>query len=201
MAEITLGKNTYASDEIIVLNGTVVEPTAFSVTYNGTEVLLDAEKNFTIDLGGVLDPASYDIPLTVTLEDGSTSDTIVHIVVEAPVVAPTEPTPPTEPTGLTEAETQALFDANDSQPDFIPDYTVSKETDTSAIVSELGSKILYGPIETDAKRWPVRRNLHDTHGELFPVGNMTNQTDYDGDAPGLSTRSAQDNLVSGGFTF
>lgn len=193
---ITFSKNTFLDSENIVLVGTVDSPTAFSVLYSGQEILLDELKSFTLDIGGVLEASAYDLPLTIKFEDDTTEDIVVQITVEA---TPEETLTPEE-IALEEVQHELLL-ANDSQLDFVPDYTISKETDTLHVVSELGSEIKYGPIETDAQRWPVRRNINDVHGALFVNGNMTAQEEQAGDDVKLTKRDVGANLVSGGFTF
>lgn len=194
---ITFSKNTFLDSENIVLVGTVDSPTAFSVLYSGQEILLDETKSFTLDIGGVLEASAYDLPLTIKFEDDSTEDIIAQISV---IVTPEETLTPEEIALEAEVQHELLL-ANDSQLDFVPDYTISKETNTTNVVSELGSEIKYGPIETDAQRWPVRRNHHDVHGAFFVNGNMTAQEDQAGNDPKLTKRDVGANLVSGGFTF
>ena len=194
---ITFSKNTFLDSENIVLVGTVDSPTAFSVIYSGQEILLDELKSFTLDIGGVLEAGAYDLPLTIKFEDDTTEDIVVQIAVE---VTPEETLTPEEIALEAEVQHELLL-ANDSQLDFVPDYTISKETNTSHVVSELGSEIKYGPIETDAQRWPVRRNIHDVHGAFFVNGNMTAQEEQAGDDVKLTKRDVGANLVSGGFTF
>lgn len=195
---INFSKNTFLDNENIILNGTVESPTAFSVTYSGQEILLDGTKGFVLDLGGMLAANAYDIPLTVTFDDATTEEVISQITV---TVAPVEDELTPEEIAQAEEVQTALLLANDTQLDFVPDYTVSKETDTQAIKVELGADVRYGPIETDAQRWPVRRNIEDVHGAFFTNGNMTNQVDQDGNDPKLTKRDVGANLVSGGFTF
>ena len=194
---ITFSNNTFLDNENIILNGTVESPTAFSVTYSGQEILLDGTKGFVLNIGGVLDAGAYDIPLTITFDDATTEDVVAQITVTAAPVVTLTP----EEIAIEAAAQEAILLANDSQLDFVPDYTIGKESDTQNIKVELGSKVRYAPIETDAQRWPVRRNIEDVHGAFFVNGNMTNQEEQAGNDPKLTKRDVGANLVSGGFTF
>lgn len=194
---ITFSNNTFLDNENIILNGTVESPTAFSVTYSGQEILLDGTKGFVLNIGGVLDAGAYDIPLTITFDDATTEDVVAQITVTAAPVVTLTP----EEIAIEAAAQEAILLANDSQLDFVPDYTIGKESDTQNIKVELGSEVRYAPIETDAQRWPVRRNIEDVHGAFFVNGNMTNQEEQAGNDPKLTKRDVGANLVSGGFTF
>ena len=90
------------------------------------------------------------------------------------------------------------FDSNKFIPDYIPN---KKMPEVDSIKTTLGGDPLYVPIETLAQRFPERRNLEDSHHQLFGERyhpDMTNK----GETPIQEvSRFTASSLGTGGFTF
>ena len=90
------------------------------------------------------------------------------------------------------------FDSNKFIPDYIPN---KKMPDVDSIKTTLGGDPLYVPIESLEQRFPLRRNLEDSHHQLFGERYHPDMVDK-GETPIQEvSRFTASSLGTGGFTF
>ena len=90
------------------------------------------------------------------------------------------------------------FDSNKFIPDYIPN---KKMPEVDSIKTTLGGDPLYVPIESLGKRFPPRRNLEDSHHQLFGERYHPDMVDK-GETPIQEvSRFTASSLGTGGFTF
>ena len=90
------------------------------------------------------------------------------------------------------------FDSNKFIPDYIPN---KKMPEVDSIKTTLGGDPLYVPIESLEQRFPLRRNLEDSHHQLFGVRYHPDMVDK-GETPIQEvSRFTASSLGTGGFTF
>lgn len=90
------------------------------------------------------------------------------------------------------------FDSNKFIPDYIPN---KKMPEVDSIKTTLGGDPLYVPIESLEQRFPPRRNLEDSHHQLFGERYHPDMVDK-GETPTQEvSRFTASSLGTGGFTF
>ena len=90
------------------------------------------------------------------------------------------------------------FDSNKFIPDYIPN---KKMPEVDSIKTTLGGDPLYVPIESLEQRFPLRRNLEDSHHQLFGERYHPDMVDK-GETPIQEvSRFTASSLGTGGFTF
>ena len=90
------------------------------------------------------------------------------------------------------------FDSNKFIPDYIPN---KKMPNVDSIKTTLGGDPLYVPIESLEQRFPLRRNLKDSHHQLFGERYHPDMVDK-GETPIQEvSRFTASSLGTGGFTF
>lgn len=90
------------------------------------------------------------------------------------------------------------FDSNKFIPDYIPN---KKMPNVDSIKTTLGGDPLYVPIESLEQRFPLRRNLEDSHHQLFGERYHPDMVDK-GETPIQEvSRFTASSLGTGGFTF
>ena len=158
------------------------------------------EINFTVSAetetgtGGSIEPTTPETPETPTTPEAPASSVI---------------TDDGKYTGVTEhgaaLEGQEFynkimedFDSNKFIPDYIPN---KKMPEVDSIKTTLGGDPLYVPIESLEQRFPPRRNLEDSHHQLFGERYHPDMVDK-GETPTQEvSRFTASSLGTGGFTF
>ncbi len=90
------------------------------------------------------------------------------------------------------------FDSNKFIPDYIPN---KKMPEVDSIKTTLGGDPLYVPIESLEKRFPLRRNLEDSHHQLFGERYHPDAVDKSETPIQEVSRFTASSLGTGGFTF
>ena len=90
------------------------------------------------------------------------------------------------------------FDSNKFIPDYIPN---KKMPEVDSIKTTLGGDPLYVPIESLEQRFPPRRNLEDSHHQLFGERYHPDMVDKDETPTQEVSRFTASSLGTGGFTF
>jgi len=163
----------------VELVGLVDNVGATDVLFNDNTTYALTAGEFKINLGSSLAINNYDVKIQIVggVDDGEVYNHTLSIVDFA----------------TTPEEIEASIIRNDSKPDYIPDYTIGVETDTSNVQTYPGSTVGFKPLEhnpdvTDAelaanpnagyaKKFPVRRLMQEEiRAEYFPFDG-----DYDKD--------------------
>ena len=159
-----------------------------------TEINFTVSAEPTTGAGGSTEPTTPETPETPTTPEAPASNVI---------------TDDGKYTGVTEhgaaLEGQEFynkimedFDSNKFIPDYIPN---KKMPEVDSIKTTLGGDPLYVPIESLEQRFPLRRNLEDSHHQLFGERYHPDMVDK-GETPIQEvSRFTASSLGTGGFTF
>ena len=229
MANIVITPTEFTVGNDIIINGIIDDSTVTLIDVNGSSVAL-TDGTFSLNLGQ-LDAQAYSLPITISDGDsvGETINIEFTVSAQEPEETPpegetpeegTEPeeTPPSQSvitddgkyTGVTEhgsaLEDQEFygkimegFGSNKFVPDYIPNKKIPVAVDE--IKTTLGGDPLYVPIESLEQRFPLRRNLEDSHHQLFGERYHPDMVDK-GETPIQEvSRFTASSLGTGGFTF
>ena len=229
MATIVITPTEFTVGNDVIINGIIDDESVSKIDVNGSVIDLTGSE-FSLNLGQ-LTAQSYALPITILDGDSAGETTEINFTVSAETETPgggetggsTEPTTPTTPetpasnvitddgkyTGVTEhgaaLEGQEFynkimedFDSNKFIPDYIPN---KKMPEVDSIKTTLGGDPLYVPIESIEQRFPLRRNLEDSHHQLFGERYHPDMVDK-GETPIQEvSRFTASSLGTGGFTF
>lgn len=194
MATIVITPTEFTVGNDVIINGIIDDESVSKIDVNGSVIDLTGSE-FSLNLGQ-LTAQAYALPITILDGDSAGETTEINFTVSAETETPggetggsTEPTTLEAPetpasnvitddgkyTGVTEhgaaLEGQEFynkimedFDSNKFIPDYIPN---KKMPEVDSIKTPLGGDPLYVPIESLEKRFPLRRNLEDSHHQLF----------------------------------
>lgn len=212
MATIVITPTEFTVGNDVIINGIIDDESVSKIDVNGSVIDLTGSE-FSLNLGQ-LAAQSYALPITILDGDSAGETTEINFTVSA------EPTTPETPassvitddgkyTGVTEhgaaLEGQEFynkimedFDSNKFIPDYIPN---KKMPNVDSIKTTLGGDPLYVPIESLEQRFPLRRNLEDSHHQLFGERYHPDMVDK-GETPIQEvSRFTASSLGTGGFTF
>lgn len=212
MATIVITPTEFTVGNDVIINGIIDDESVSKIDVNGSVIDLTGSE-FSLNLGQ-LTAQSYALPITILDGDSAGETTEINFTVSA------EPTTPETPassvitddgkyTGVTEhgaaLEGQEFynkimedFDSNKFIPDYIPN---KKMPNVDSIKTTLGGDPLYVPIESLEQRFPLRRNLEDSHHQLFGERYHPDMVDK-GETPIQEvSRFTASSLGTGGFTF
>ena len=228
MATIVITPTEFTVGNDVIINGIIDDESVSKIDVNGSVIDLTGSE-FSLNLGQ-LTAQAYALPITILDGDSAGETTEINFTVSAETETPggetggsTEPTTPTTPetpassvitddgkyTGVTEhgaaLEGQEFynkimedFDSNKFIPDYIPN---KKMPNVDSIKTTLGGDPLYVPIESLEQRFPLRRNLEDSHHQLFGERYHPDMVDK-GETPIQEvSRFTASSLGTGGFTF
>ena len=230
MANIVITPTEFTVGNDIIINGIIDDSTVTLIDVNGSSVAL-TDGTFSLNLGQLAAQAySLPITISDGDSVGETINIEFNVsAAQEPEETPSEgETPPegTEPeetppsqsvitddgkyTGVTEhgsaLEDQEFygkimegFGSNKFVPDYIPNKKIPVAVDK--IKTTLGGDPLYVPIESLEQRFPLRRNLEDSHHQLFGERYHPDMVDK-GETPIQEvSRFTASSLGTGGFTF
>ena len=230
MANIVITPTEFTVGNDIIINGIIDDSTVTLIDVNGSSVAL-TDGTFSLNLGQLDAQAySLPITISDGDSVGETINIEFTVsAAQEPEETPSEgETPPegTEPeetppsqsvitddgkyTGVTEhgsaLEDQEFygkimegFGSNKFVPDYIPNKKIPVAVDK--IKTTLGGDPLYVPIESLEQRFPLRRNLEDSHHQLFGERYHPDMVDK-GETPIQEvSRFTASSLGTGGFTF
>lgn len=218
MATIVITPTEFTVGNDVIINGIIDDESVSKIDVNGSVIDLTGSE-FSLNLGQ-LTAQAYALPITILDGDSAGETTEINFTVSAEPTTPETPETPEAPasnvitddgkyTGVTEhgaaLEGQEFynkimedFDSNKFIPDYIPN---KKMPEVDSIKTTLGGDPLYVPIESLEKRFPPRRNLEDSHHQLFGERyhpDMANK----GETPIQEvSRFTASSLGTGGFTF
>ena len=229
MATIVITPTEFTVGNDVIINGIIDDESVSKIDVNGSVIDLTGSE-FSLNLGQ-LTAQAYALPITILDGDSAGETTEINFTVSAETPGgetggSTEPTTPETPetpetpassvitddgkyTGVTEhgaaLEGQEFynkimedFDSNKFIPDYIPN---KKMPDVDSIKTTLGGDPLYVPIESLEQRFPLRRNLEDSHHQLFGERYHPDMVDK-GETPIQEvSRFTASSLGTGGFTF
>ena len=229
MATIVITPTEFTVGNDVIINGIIDDESVSKIDVNGSVIDLTGSE-FSLNLGQ-LTAQSYALPITILDGDSAGETTEINFTVSAETPGgetggSTEPTTPETPetpetpassvitddgkyTGVTEhgaaLEGQEFynkimedFDSNKFIPDYIPN---KKMPEVDSIKTTLGGDPLYVPIESLEQRFPLRRNLEDSHHQLFGERYHPDMVDK-GETPIQEvSRFTASSLGTGGFTF
>ena len=222
MATIVITPTEFTVGNDVIINGIIDDETVSKIDVNGSVIDLTGSE-FSLNLGQ-LTAQAYALPITILDGDSAGETTEINFTVSAEPETggdgSTEPeTPETSAssvitddgkyTGVTEhgaaLEGQEFynkimedFDSNKFIPDYIPN---KKMPEVDSIKTTLGGDPLYVPIESLEQRFPLRRNLEDSHHQLFGERYHPDMVDK-GETPIQEvSRFTASSLGTGGFTF
>lgn len=204
----------------IDVNGSVIDLTGSEFSLNLGQLTAQAYALPITILDGDSAGETTEINFTVSAETetpgGETGGSTEPTTQEAPEAPETSETPASSVitddgkyTGVTEhgaaLEGQEFynkimedFDSNKFIPDYIPN---KKMPNVDSIKTTLGGDPLYVPIESLEQRFPLRRNLEDSHHQLFGERYHPDMVDK-GETPIQEvSRFTASSLGTGGFTF
>ena len=219
MANIVITPTEFTVGNDIIINGIIDDSTVTLIDVNGSSVAL-TDGTFSLNLGQLAAQA-YSLPITIS--DGDSVGETINIefnvsAAQGPEETEPEETPPSQSvitddgkyTGVTEhgsaLEDQEFygkimegFGSNKFVPDYIPNKKIPVAVDK--IKTTLGGDPLYVPIESLEQRFPLRRNLEDSHHQLFGKRYHPDMVDK-GETPIQEvSRFTASSLGTGGFTF
>lgn len=202
MATIVITPTEFTVGNDVIINGIIDDESVSKIDVNGSVIDLTGSE-FSLNLGQ-LTAQSYALPITILDGDSAGETTEINFTVSA------EPTTDDgKYTGVTEhgaaLEGQEFynkimedFDSNKFIPDYIPN---KKMPEVDSIKTTLGGDPLYVPIESLEQRFPLRRNLEDSHHQLFGERYHPDMVDK-GETPIQEvSRFTASSLGTGGFTF
>ena len=225
MATIVITPTEFTVGNDVIINGIIDDESVSKIDVNGSVIDLTGSE-FSLNLGQ-LTAQAYALPITILDGDSAGETTEINFAVSAEPETPggetggsAEPTTPEAPasnvitddgkyTGVTEhgaaLEGQEFynkimedFDSNKFIPDYIPN---KKMPEVDSIKTTLGGDPLYVPIESLEQRFPLRRNLEDSHHQLFGERYHPDMVDK-GETPIQEvSRFTASSLGTGGFTF
>lgn len=229
MATIVITPTEFTVGNDVIINGIIDDESVSKIDVNGSVIDLTGSE-FSLNLGQ-LTAQAYALPITILDGDSAGETTEINFTVSAETPGgetggSTEPTTPETPetpetpassvitddgkyTGVTEhgaaLEGQEFynkimedFDSNKFIPDYIPN---KKMPNVDSIKTTLGGDPLYVPIESLEQRFPLRRNLEDSHHQLFGERYHPDMVDK-GETPIQEvSRFTASSLGTGGFTF
>ena len=229
MATIVITPTEFTVGNDVIINGIIDDESVSKIDVNGSVIDLTGSE-FSLNLGQLAAQA-YALPITILDGDSAGETTEINFTVSAETPGgetggSTEPTTLETPetpeapasnvitddgkyTGVTEhgaaLEGQEFynkiiedFDSNKFIPDYIPN---KKMPDVDSIKTTLGGDPLYVPIESLEQRFPLRRNLEDSHHQLFGERYHPDMVDK-GETPIQEvSRFTASSLGTGGFTF
>ena len=223
MATIVITPTEFTVGNDVIINGIIDDESVSKIDVNGSVIDLTGSE-FSLNLGQ-LTAQAYALPITILDGDSAGETTEINFTVSAETPGgetggSTEPETPEagasnvitddgKYTGVTEhgaaLEGQEFynkiiedFDSNKFIPDYIPN---KKMPDVDSIKTTLGGDPLYVPIESLEQRFPLRRNLEDSHHQLFGERYHPDMVDK-GETPIQEvSRFTASSLGTGGFTF
>ena len=229
MATIVITPTEFTVGNDVIINGIIDDESVSKIDVNGSVIDLTGSE-FSLNLGQ-LTAQAYALPITILDGDSAGETTEINFTVSAETpggetggsTKPTTPETPETPetpassvitddgkyTGVTEhgaaLEGQEFynkimedFDSNKFIPDYIPN---KKMPNVDSIKTTLGGDPLYVPIESLEQRFPLRRNLEDSHHQLFGERYHPDMVDK-GETPIQEvSRFTASSLGTGGFTF
>lgn len=229
MATIVITPTEFTVGNDVIINGIIDDESVSKIDVNGSVIDLTGSE-FSLNLGQ-LTAQAYALPITILDGDSAGETTEINFIVSAETPGgetggSTEPTTLETPetleagvsgvitddgkyTGVTEhgaaLEGQEFynkimedFDSNKFIPDYIPN---KKMPNVDSIKTTLGGDPLYVPIESLEQRFPLRRNLEDSHHQLFGERYHPDMVDK-GETPIQEvSRFTASSLGTGGFTF
>lgn len=223
MATIVITPTEFTVGNDVIINGIIDDESVSKIDVNGSVIDLTGSE-FSLNLGQ-LTAQAYALPITILDGDSAGETTEINFTVSAEPETGTggsteTPEAPEAPasnvitddgkyTGVTEhgaaLEGQEFynkiiedFDSNKFIPDYIPN---KKMPEVDSIKTTLGGDPLYVPIESLEKRFPLRRNLEDSHHQLFGERYHPDMVDK-GETPIQEvSRFTASSLGTGGFTF
>lgn len=226
MATIVITPTEFTVGNDVIINGIIDDESVSKIDVNGSVIDLTGSE-FSLNLGQ-LTAQAYALPITILDGDSAGETTEINFTVSAETPGgetggSTEPTTLETPetpassvitddgkyTGVTEhgaaLEGQEFynkimedFDSNKFIPDYIPN---KKMPNVDSIKTTLGGDPLYVPIESLEQRFPLRRNLEDSHHQLFGERYHPDMVDK-GETPIQEvSRFTASSLGTGGFTF
>ena len=229
MATIVITPTEFTVGNDVIINGIIDDESVSKIDVNGSVIDLTGSE-FSLNLGQ-LTAQAYALPITILDGDSAGETTEINFTVSAetpggetggstePTTLETPETPETPAsnvitddgkyTGVTEhgaaLEGQEFynkimedFDSNKFIPDYIPN---KKMPNVDSIKTTLGGDPLYVPIESLEQRFPLRRNLEDSHHQLFGERYHPDMVDK-GETPIQEvSRFTASSLGTGGFTF
>ena len=228
MATIVITPTEFTVGNDVIINGIIDDETVSKIDVNGSVIDLTGSE-FSLNLGQ-LTAQAYALPITILDGDSAGETTEINFTVSAETETPggetggsTEPTALETPeapasnvitddgkyTGVTEhgaaLEGQEFynkimedFDSNKFIPDYIPN---KKMPEVDSIKTTLGGDPLYVPIESLEKRFPPRRNLEDSHHQLFGETYHPDMVNKGETQIQEVSRFTASSLGTGGFTF
>ena len=225
MATIVITPTEFTVGNDVIINGIIDDESVSKIDVNGSVIDLTGSE-FSLNLGQ-LTAQAYALPITILDGDSAGETTEINFIVSAepetggdgstePEAHETPETPASNVitddgkyTGVTEhgaaLEGQEFynkiiedFDSNKFIPDYIPN---KKMPEVDSIKTTLGGDPLYVPIESLEQRFPLRRNLEDSHHQLFGERYHPDMVDK-GETPIQEvSRFTASSLGTGGFTF
>lgn len=221
MATIVITPTEFTVGNDVIINGIIDDESVSKIDVNGSVIDLTGSE-FSLNLGQ-LTAQAYALPITILDGDSAGETTEINFTVSAEPETgggSTEPetleasasnviTDDGKYTGVTEhgaaLEGQEFynkiiedFDSNKFIPDYIPN---KKMPEVDSIKTTLGGDPLYVPIESLEQRFPLRRNLEDSHHQLFGERYHPDMVDK-GETPIQEvSRFTASSLGTGGFTF
>ena len=218
MATIVITPTEFTVGNDVIINGIIDDESVSKIDVNGSVIDLTGSE-FSLNLGQ-LTAQAYALPITILDGDSAGETTEINFTVSAGVSVSATPETPETPasnvitddgkyTGVTEhgaaLEGQEFynkimedFDSNKFIPDYIPN---KKMPEVDSIKTTLGGDPLYVPIESLEQRFPPRRNLEDSHHQLFGERYHPDMVDK-GETPIQEvSRFTASSLGTGGFTF
>lgn len=225
MATIVITPTEFTVGNDVIINGIIDDESVSKIDVNGSVIDLTGSE-FSLNLGQ-LTAQAYALPITILDGDSAGETTEINFTVSAepetggdgstePEALETPETPASSVitddgkyTGVTEhgaaLEGQEFYDKIMEDFDsnkFIPDYIPNKKMpEVDSIKTTLGGDPLYVPIESLEQRFPPRRNLEDSHHQLFGERYHPDMVDK-GETPTQEvSRFTASSLGTGGFTF
>lgn len=215
MATIVITPTEFTVGNDVIINGIIDDESVSKIDVNGSVIDLTGSE-FSLNLGQ-LTAQAYALPITILDGDSAGETTEINFTVSTEPTTPETPETPASNvitddgkyTGVTEhgaaLEGQEFynkimedFDSNKFIPDYIPN---KKMPEVDSIKTTLGGDPLYVPIESLEKRFPLRRNLEDSHHQLFGERYHPDMVDK-GETPIQEvSRFTASSLGTGGFTF
>lgn len=209
MATIVITPTEFTVGNDVIINGIIDDESVSKIDVNGSVIDLTGSE-FSLNLGQ-LTAQAYALPITILDGDSAGETTEINFTVSAEPEAPASSviTDDGKYTGVTEhgaaLEGQEFynkiiedFDSNKFIPDYIPN---KKMPNVDSIKTTLGGDPLYVPIESLEQRFPLRRNLEDSHHQLFGERYHPDMVDK-GETPIQEvSRFTASSLGTGGFTF
>lgn len=209
MATIVITPTEFTVGNDVIINGIIDDESVSKIDVNGSVIDLTGSE-FSLNLGQ-LTAQAYALPITILDGDSAGETTEINFTVSAEPETPASSviTDDGKYTGVTEhgaaLEGQEFynkimedFDSNKFIPDYIPN---KKMPNVDSIKTTLGGDPLYVPIESLEQRFPPRRNLADSHHQLFGERYHPDMVDK-GETPIQEvSRFTASSLGTGGFTF